>query len=902
MTSSIRTLLFSDVEGSTSLLERIGEEYGALIARHRIIVRRAIVEHGGVEHGTEGDSFFVSFDTPAAAVAAAVQMQLGLQVEPWPDGCALKVRIGLHAGEVVAQHGEFVGLAINHAARVASAAHGNQLILSDDVRRLTPRLPPGVELKALGEHRLRDLGTVALFQVLHQGLVTDFPPLRALPTSRTNLPRFAGTLMGATEVFDGLLDLVRSSQLVTLTGTGGVGKTRLAIELAHHLTDEYEHGGWLVELAQLSDPEAVVGAVSNEMSMPLQPDMSPVESMVDWLRRRSMVMVFDNCEHLINELAEVVTAIIDACADVRIIATSREPLSVSGEHVHRVASLEHEHAADLFVEQLTAADRSISIGPAERAVIEEICQRLDGIPLAIQLAAARARSMSLDLLLARLGDRFRLLRGGSRGGRDRHQTLLATVTWSYRLLTPEEQVVFDCASVFAGDFDLLAAEHICARESVDPVDVLDLLQGLVDKSMIVPHRSGTTVRYRVLETLRQYGEDRLDERDMLTSVRDRHLEWYSQVARSADRLRYTEREPEADRIFEAEWDNFRSAHTWTMSTGQLELAAELCTSCFAYGAEEVRSDHLEWVERTLAAIGDEHPSATRMYGQAAYWRSFLLGDDATGDELGRRGIELARDPSHPETVACWASMTGTGSVHAVGSETAEWAFSGMSTAVENIEDPDTAGFWQLIMVANCAWAHLELIDLWFERLRQTVERVRIPSLQIWFEQFIGQNKLFLDPPDVAGAMPHYVKALDRARQFGHTRAIGTGLRGVAMISCALGHPAALEQVVEALDHLFQTRHWQKAYQALESAALALAAAGHLDDAAVVLGFLDHERPNAAGMEIDFGFRDRTRDLIADAPHRERMIGRGASMSRDEVVMFVLTESAARTAGSVGHSW
>ncbi len=896
MTSSIRTLLFSDVEGSTALLQRVGAEYGALLGRHRTIVRNAIADHGGVEHGTEGDSFFVSFDTPLEAVAAAVQIQRGLQAAEWPPGCEVKVRIGLHVGEVAEQGGDLVGLAIHHAARIAAAAHGGQLIVSDDVRRLTPTLPSGVALKSLGEHRLRDVGLVALFQVVHDELSADFPPLRAMPVSRSNLPRFAGTLVGSQELFDSLLDAVRSTTLLTLTGTGGVGKTRLAVELARHVAHDYDDGAWLIELAQLADPDAVVSVMSSTLSIPPLPEMSPRDSMIDWLKRRSILVVLDNCEHLIEEVADVVAAIIAGCPDVRIIATSREPLGVAGEQVHRVASLEHEHAADLFVEQLTAADRSISISPGDRALVVEICGRLDGIPLAIQLAAARARSLSLGELLDRLGDRFRLLRGGTRGGRDRHQTLQATVTWSYQLLSADEQLAFDRASVFAGDFDLKAAEHVCSGDGIDRLDVLDLLQGLVDKSMVIAQRSATTTRYRLLETLRQYGEDRLDQRGTLAVVRDRHVDWYSQIAMAADLAVRTAREREGNETFDAEWDNLRTAHSWTMSSGQFQRAVDLCTSCFWYSTvHELRSEHCDWIDRTLAAVGDDHPSVVRLYGQAAYWRSFLLGDDRLGYELGRRGIELAAAPDHVDTLGCWAAMSGANILHAPGSETSEWAFRGFCAAVEKLENPDAEWFWLLIVVDACTWSHMELADAWFDRVRRIAERVRSPSLDVWVDCFSGQLRLQRIPPDFDGALPYYFRGLDRARQIGAVRAIATGLRSLAMISCALRESSALPRSMEALDYLLQTRHWQKAYQVLESVALALALDGHLDDAAVVLGFLDEELHEGAGMEANLGFRTQVRDLVVAAPRRVEMIERGSALSRDEIATFVLTESAGRTA-------
>ena len=895
--SSIRTLLFSDVEGSTALLQRVGDRYGDLLGRYRLIMRDAISAHRGVEHGTEGDSFFVSFDSPLDAVAAAVQMQRGLQIAGWPQGCEIKARIGLHVGEVTEQDGGLIGLAVHHAARVAAAAHGGQLIISDDVRRLTPTLPAEVTLRGLGEHRLRDLGIIALFQVLHPALAAEFPPLRAMPTSRSNLPRFVGSLVGAAETFGSLLDAARTSPLLTLTGTGGVGKTRLAVELARRLVDEHDDGAWLVELGQLSEPEAVVAVICNTLSIPPQPELTAHESMIDWLRGRSLRLVVDNCEHLIDEVASVVAALIAECAEVRIIATSREPIGIAGEQVHRVASLDDEHAADLFIEQITAADRSISLGSADRALVLEICRRLDGIPLAIQLAAARATSLSLTELLDRLGDRFRLLRGGTRGGRERHQTLQATVTWSYQLLSLDEQLVFDRASVFAGDFDLPAAEHICSGEGIEPFDVIDLLAGLVDKSMLTAQRAGASTRYRLLETLRQYGEDRLDQRGSLATARDRHLEWYARVAATADGLARTAREQEGYETFDVEWANLRSAHTWALASEQIDDAIDLCTSCFFHcTVHDVKAEHSDWVGRTLAALPEGHPLATRLLGLAACWRGDMLGDSHGAHQLARRGIELAVAADHADTLACWIALAGANDVTAAGSDDSEWAFRGLCAAVDNLEDPDREWWSTICVVDVCLWSHMELVDSWSERVRQTARRVQSPNLDLWVDYLSGQLCLSSDPPDFAGAMPHYLHSLDRARRIGAPRAIGQALRGVAMASCGLGEGVALARSMEALDSLLQMRFWQKVYQTLESSALALALDAHLDDAAVVLGFLDAEMPQGFGIEASLGFRRRVVDLVASAPRREPMIARGAAMSRDDLVAFVLTESAGRNAG------
>ena len=892
--SSVRTLLFSDVEGSTSLLERTGDRYADLIGRHRIIVRQAIVQHGGVEHGTEGDSFFISFDSPSAALASAVQMQRGLHAEPWPHGCEVRVRMGVHVGEVSAHAEGPVGLAIHHAARVAAAAHGGQLIVSEDVRRLGSALPPDVGLKPLGDHRLRDMGTVAIFQVTHLDLPSEFPPLRAMPSSRSNLPRIAEPLVGQDEMIDGLVDALAQATLLTLTGTGGVGKTRLAVELARRVSEQFEDGVWLIELAAATEPAAVMANVFSTLSIPPQPEMSLRESMLDWMRKRTMVLVVDNCEHVVEEAAELVVAIMDSCPAVRLVATSREPLGVSGERVHRVASLGLEHAAELFVERMMAADQTVTIDARDRDVVLDICRRLDGIPLAIQLAAARTRSMSLVDVLDRLGDRFRLLRGGARGARDRHQTLQATVTWSYLLLSADEQLTFDRLSVFAGGFDLAAAEYVCAGDGIDQLDVAELLHALVDKSMVLSERTGSATRFRLLETLRQYGEDRLDQTQSLARMRDRHLHWYVGSARKADAFVLTSRHADGNRMFEIDWDNIRAAQSWAVVSRQFDIAVDVVSSCFHYSVNHVRSEHCEWVDRLLIDLPAGDSNATNLLGQSAYWRANVLGEDARAHELARRGIQLAFSPDHSDTLRCWASLSGANIVTAAGSDASESSFSGLCAAIEKLEAPDRHWESMLDLVDACLWGHDELIDVWFPRLLAMAQRVESPSLDIYVHLMAGHIEL-LDVPDAESSMRHYLEALDISREIGDVRGMGNALRAVAMATCVLGDPTALARSVEALDHLFHLRFWQKAYQTLDDVAYALAASGHLGDAAVVVGFMQHEVPNGGGIETDLGFRAWVMQQIQELPARDAMLQRGAAMTRDEIAMFVLHESAARLA-------
>ena len=522
------TFLFTDIEGSTALLGRLGDDdYAQALAGHHALIRSALAAHEGREIDTQGDAFFAVFSSPRACVAGVLAMQQAIAAHAWPAGERVRVRMGIHSGEAARTATGLVGLEVHRAARVAAVAHGGQVLVSEAAAVLVrDGLPPGAALADLGSHRLKDLGRPErIFQLHGPGLQAGFPPLRSLgnPALPNNLPAQLSAFIGRDRELAEVRALVESARLVTLTGAGGAGKTRLGLQVAAELLDGSGDGVWLVELAAVTDGDAVPTAISRALRLAVNPGRPALEALLDALALQDVLIVVDNCEHLIGGCAKTAEAIVQRCPRVHLLATSREPLGIGGETIYRVPSLSlpgpedsgfvpgSSDAVALFADRARANGVALAADEQAGPLVESVCRRLDGMPLAIELAAARLRSMSLAELHDRLDQRFRLLTGGSRTTLERQQTLRATVGWSYSLLTGAEQVLLARLSVFAGGFGLDAAEAVCGSGGLDVLDVADLLGSLVDKSLVVAEPAGAGLRYRLLETVRLFAAERLVE-------------------------------------------------------------------------------------------------------------------------------------------------------------------------------------------------------------------------------------------------------------------------------------------------------------------------------------------------------------------------------------------------------
>ena len=523
------TFLFTDIEGSTALLRRLGDDgYAQVLAGHHALIRSCLAAHDGVEVDTQGDGFFAVFSSPRGCVAAVLEMQQALAAHGWPGGEQVRVRMGVHCGEAERTATGLVGLEVHRAARVAAVGYGGQVLVSETAGALVRDwLPPGAVLTDLGSHRLKDLGRPErIFQLHGPGLPAEFPPLRSLgnPALQNNLPAQLSAFVGRKREVSEVRALVQSSRLVTLTGAGGAGKTRLGLQVAAELLDGSGDGVWLAELAAVTDQDAVPTAICDALRLTVNPGRPALEALLDALALQDVLIVVDNCEHLVGGCAKTAELIVRRCPRVHLLATSREPLGIGGEVIYRVPSLSlpgpgqggppapgSSDAVALFADRARANGVALSAEEQAGPVAVSVCRRLDGMPLAIELAAARLRSMSLSELHDRLDQRFRLLTGGSRTALERQQTLRATVAWSYSLLAGAERVLLGRLSVFAGGFDLDAAEAVCGSGGLDVLDVAGLLGSLVDKSLVVAEPAGTGLRYRLLETIRLFAAERLAE-------------------------------------------------------------------------------------------------------------------------------------------------------------------------------------------------------------------------------------------------------------------------------------------------------------------------------------------------------------------------------------------------------
>jgi predicted ATPase/class 3 adenylate cyclase/DNA-binding CsgD family transcriptional regulator len=641
------TLLLADVEGSTRLWETQPEEMtAAFAALDRTLIRVVDAHHGvrPIEQG-EGDSFVVAFGRASDAVACALELQRA-PLAP------IRLRIGLHTGEVqLRDESNYIGPTINRTARLRDLAHGGQTVLSNSTSCLVDeRLPSDAWLTDLGTHSMRDLPRPErVMQLCHRDICNDFPPLRTPKVARPhNLPAQLTNFVGRRTEMDELRRSLDDNRFVTLTGAGGAGKTRLAVEVASQLTTEFDGGVCYAELAPITDPGLVQVAVARALNLRDEPGRSPLETVALFIADRRILMVLDNCEHVLDAVADLTTTLLTACPQLSLLTTSREPIGAAGEVSRRVPSLSlSDEAIELFVHRARQARPDLTTITDDNAgTIAKICQRLDGLPLAIELAAARVRALSLDEILDGLHDRFRLLTGGSRGAVRRQQTLRASVDWSHALLTQPERVLLRRLAVFAGGFDIVAAEAIAGGD-VERHQVIDLITLLVDKSLVNAEYTSGPTRYGLLETVRQYALEKLGESGEANAVRTLHRDHYKARATAMDTPAETELDQRLDRC-ESEMDNFRGAFMWSFERSEVESALELATSLIPLWVSRGRVlEGLSWFDAVLAALDADVAPAIRGYAMVGRATIDTFAFIANFD-LAQQGLKIARSVGEPK--------------------------------------------------------------------------------------------------------------------------------------------------------------------------------------------------------------------------------------------------------------
>jgi predicted ATPase/class 3 adenylate cyclase len=662
------TFLFTDIEGSTGLLQTLGDRYAAVLDEHAAILRRAVAEGGGVEVSTHGDAFFVVFPSPAGAVRAAVAAQRGLASHDWSPGPPVRVRMGVHTGEGILGGDDYVGIDVHRAARITDAAHGGQVIVSDATRGLVRRaLPAGVSLRDLGVHRLRGLADPErLHQLVVEDLASDFPAPRTLDARPNNLPLQLTSFVGREEEIAEVERLLGQTRLLTLTGPGGSGKSRLALRVAADVLTQFRDGSCFVDLSPVTDPALVPAAVANALGVPEAAGRPILDEVKDHLRHRELLQVVDNFEQ-VAEAGPVIEELLTAAPKLRTMVTSRVVLSLRGEQEYAVpplhvpdpgrlprdlSALSAVEAVQLFTERARAASPRFALTEQNAPVVAEITARLDGLPLAIELAATRTKVLTPSQILDRLKRRLAILTSGSRTLPERQRTLRAAIAWSHDLLDPVEQRLFARLSVFTGGWTFEAAEAVCDPAELG-LDALDGLTSLVDKSLI--RRSeppGRPLRFSMLETIREFAQEQLAASGDLEPVLARHADHYLRLAEEAEPHLTAEGQGEWLDRCDAEHANIRAALRWAIDRGEAGRAQEAAGALWRFWQQRGHlAEGRRWLEEILAMPSGQAGTAERAKALAGAGGIAWWSDQAASRAFYEEALAIERELGDPARLA-----------------------------------------------------------------------------------------------------------------------------------------------------------------------------------------------------------------------------------------------------------
>lgn len=816
------TFLFSDIEGSTQLVQELdAPRYREMLEKHQGLLRAAFAAHGGVERGTEGDSFFVVFADAPSAVAAAVEAQRALQAADWPSSREVRVRMGLHSGEGIRGGDDYIGLDVNRAARIASIAHGGQVLISESTRALSDRrLPAGVALHDLGEHRLKGLALPEqVYQLVIEGLPSEFGALRGELARGGRLPARLTSFVGRQSELLEVQRLLDASRIVTLVGSGGTGKTSLATECARAVANQYADGAWFVALDAVRDPELVPSEIVGALGLQDSSGRSAWERLEENLSRRALLLVLDNFEQVV-EASAAVAEIVGAAPAVRVMVTSRAPLHIAGEQVYPVSPLAVAARVDLAeatADPLTPeallsvpairlfVDRARQVQPTFRltvdnvAAVVEICTRLDGLPLGIELAAARIPLLGAGGIRDRLVQRAGLPASAERDAPARQRTLRETIAWSHELLDPPARVLFARMAVFVGGCRIEEVEAVCGPASDLGAHVLDTLAALVDQSLVIASPVGHTVRYGMLETIREYASARLDERDDRLDVQRRHALAYLALAEAAGPALRTRRRSAVAPGFSTEGDNLQAAIRWSIDTGETEIGLRLAAALQNYWG--LKGQTVEGRSVTLEALdipGADAPSRPRLRAlEAAGTLFFFSGDNHRAIELWRAQLGVARALDDPKEAIdaqfniMWAEDWRGRLAEAQGEldQLAE-AFRGFGDARSLARVDLLRG--SLLMSVDLGQARrvLEQASAEFDELDDLVHQVVTASM------IAG---LYLAQGDRKGAERSFIDMLVAAREIGDVVSMTSVLPFEAIAALELARPESAAVILGAFD-------------------------------------------------------------------------------------------------------
>ena len=646
--SGLLTFLFTDIEGSTPRWELGPDEMRRVLRRHDELLEKTVSSHGGVIFKHTGDGVGAVFTSPQRAAEAAVDAQRAMQDDDWGGDEGLRIRIGLHVGEAEPHDGDYYGPAVNRAARIMDVANGDQIAMSGTLVELIS----GFEVKPEGEHQLRGIGTERVLRLLAPGLRIDNRPLRArVGTSMTGLPTPPHELIGREREVGELAALLTDHPAVTVVGPGGVGKSRLVVDAGRSAMERFDGGVVMCDLAPVGD-EAVADAIAEALGARAQPGLGLEDSIVHFLEARHLLLILDGCEHVIDRVRDLLRRIVAVEGPV-VLATSREPIGIEGEQLYGLTPLDPEtDGATLFGARARERDAHFAPTADDEVVIREICAKVDGVPLAIELAAAWVRVLSLDDLLEQLDDRFRILRGGQRGGR--HETLRDTVRWSYEQLDDQQAELFDRLSVFAGGFALDAVAEVCADDRISQVELLDLLMALVDKSMVTTERGVGRIRFAMLGTLRQFAQEQLDASGDAAMRRRRHADYFGGLAAAQGAILLSEKEPEVWDHLGREWANIRAALETFLEEDDIDAASRLVIAVAWFGAFSMRFEAFAWASEMWPRVPAGHPRAGALLGMRAleaYFRAdpgavALATQGLAADEVDATGLCRATLAAH----------------------------------------------------------------------------------------------------------------------------------------------------------------------------------------------------------------------------------------------------------------